>query len=102
MTGSGARVAVLNPPHLGELVRHSVDDLGWHAPETSTRLVSRGSALSRLLSRESRQSANNLLALEALGWGPADHRLVQRSHERVLATLAVRAYPQCPHPLRAL
>ena len=39
MTGSGERVvAMLNPPHLGELIRESMDEVGWNVPQTAARL----------------------------------------------------------------
>ncbi len=29
---------MLNPPHLGELVRESMEDVGWNVTETAARL----------------------------------------------------------------
>ena len=29
---------MLNPPHLGELIRESMDEMGWNVTETATRL----------------------------------------------------------------
>ena len=29
---------MLNPPHLGELIRESMDDVGWNVTETAARL----------------------------------------------------------------
>ena len=29
-----------NPPHLGELIRESMDDVGWNVTETAARLAS--------------------------------------------------------------
>ncbi len=35
----GERVRpMLNPPHLGELIRESMDDVGWNVTETASRL----------------------------------------------------------------
>ena len=40
MTDSaGERVGpMLNPPHLGELIRESMDEVGWNVSETAARL----------------------------------------------------------------
>ena len=74
MTGVGARVvAMLNPPHLGELIRESMDEVGWNVTETARRLGCERATLSRLLNGKAGVSANMALALEAIGWGTADH-----------------------------
>ena len=62
-----------NPPHLGELVRESTDDVGWNVTETAKRLGCERGPLSRLLNGNSGLSANMALALEDIGWGTADH-----------------------------
>ena len=37
--GNSERVGpLLNPPHLGELIRESMDETGWNVTETATRL----------------------------------------------------------------
>ena len=70
----GERVgAMLNPPHLGELIRESMDEVGWTVTETAARLGCERGTLSRLLNGKAGVSANMALALEALGWGTADH-----------------------------
>ena len=38
-----------NPPHLGELIRESMDDVGWNVTETAARLGCERGTLSRLL-----------------------------------------------------
>ena len=39
---AGDRVGpMLNPPHLGELIRESMDDVGWNVTGTSARLRAR-------------------------------------------------------------
>ena len=75
MNGTGGeRVgAMLNPPHLGELIRESMDEVGWNVTETATRLGCERGTLSRLLNGKAGVSANMALALEDLGWGTADH-----------------------------
>lgn len=65
--------AMLNPPHLGELVRESMDKVGWTVTETAVRLDCKRSALSRFLNGRAALSANMALALEDIGWGTAGH-----------------------------
>ena len=62
-----------NPPHLGELVRESMDELGWSVTETAARLQCDRGTLSRVLNGRAGVSANMALGLEALGWGTAEH-----------------------------
>ena len=64
---------MLNPPHLGELVRESMDDVGWNVTETAARLDCERGTLSRFLNGHAGLSANMALALEEIGWGTADH-----------------------------
>ena len=64
---------MLNPPHLGELVRESMDHVGWNITETAARLDCDRVTLSRLLNGRAGVSANMALALEAIGWGTAEH-----------------------------
>ena len=73
---------MLNPPHLGELIRESMDDLGWSVTETAARLGCERGTLSRLLNGKAGVSANMALALEDIGWGTADHWMrMQASYE---------------------
>ena len=80
---SGDRVGpMLNPPHLGELIRESMDDVGWNVTETATHLGCERGTLSRLLNGRTGVSANMALALEEIGWGTADHWMrMQASYE---------------------
>ena len=64
---------MLNPPHLGELIRESMEETGWTVGETASRLRCERGTLSRVLNGKSGVSANMALALEAIGWGTADH-----------------------------
>ena len=64
---------MLNPPHLGELIRESMDEVGWKVTDTATRLGCERGTLSRLLNGKSGVSPNMALALEDIGWGTADH-----------------------------
>ena len=71
---AGERVGpMVNPPHLGELIRESMDDVGWNVTETAAHLGCERGTLSRLLNGKSGVSANMALALEDIGWGTADH-----------------------------
>ena len=73
---------MLNPPHLGELIRESMDAVGWNATETVTRLGCERGTLSRLLNGKAGVSANMALALEGIGWGTAEHWMrMQASYE---------------------
>ena len=73
---------MLNPPHLGELIRESMDDLGWNVTETAAQLGCERGTLSRLLNGKAGVSANMALALEDIGWGTAEHWIrMQASYE---------------------
>ena len=73
---------MLNPPHLGELIRESMDEVGWNVTETATRLGCERGTLSRLLNGKAGVSANMALALEGIGWGTAEHWMrMQASYE---------------------
>ena len=73
---------MLNPPHLGELIRESMEEVGWNVTDTSARLGCERGTLSRLLNGKAGLSANMALALEGIGWGTADHWMrMQASYE---------------------
>ena len=73
---------MMNPPHLGELIREGMDDVGWNVTETAARLGCERGTLSRLLNGKAGLSANMALALEDIGWGTADHWMrMQASYE---------------------
>jgi len=73
---------MLNPPHLGELIRESMEETGWTVGETASRLRCERGTLSRVLNGRSGVSATMALALEAVGWGTADHWMrMQASYE---------------------
>ena len=81
-TGGERAGAMLNPPHLGALIRESMDEVGWNVTETAAHLGCERGTLSRLLNGKAGVSANMALALEALGWGTADHWMrMQASYE---------------------
>ena len=79
----GERVGpMLNPPHMGELIRESMEEVGWSVTETSARLGCERGTLSRLLNGKAGVSANMAIALEGIGWGTADHWMrMQASYE---------------------
>ena len=62
-----------DPPHLGKLVRESMDAAGWTVTETAARLDCERGTLSRFLNGHAGLSANMALALEDIGWGTAGH-----------------------------
>ena len=73
---------MLNPPHLGELIRESMDEVGWNVTETAARLGCERGTLSRLLNGKAGVSENMALALEDIGWGTAEHWMrMQASYE---------------------
>ena len=94
----GERVGSMpNPPHLGELIRESMEELGWNVTETAGRLGCERGTLSRLLNGRAGVSASMALALEGIGWGTAEHwmrmqasyELAQARQERAAAAHAV-------------
>ena len=98
----GERVRpMLNPPHLGELIRESMEELGWNVTETADRLHCERGTLSRLLNGRAGLSANMALALEDIGWGTADHwmrmqasyELAQARRQRVTETRPTNTAP---------
>ena len=70
---------MLNPPHLGEMVRESMDEVGWNVTETAARLGCERGTLSRLPNGKVGVSVDMALALEALGLGTADHWMRMRA-----------------------
>ena len=71
-----------NPPHLGELIRESMEATGWNVSETAARLGCERGTLSRVLNGRAGVSANMALALEDIGWGTAEHWMrMQASYE---------------------
>ena len=88
-TGSEPVGPMLNSPHLGELIRESMDEVGWNVTETAAHLGCERGTLSRLLNGKAGVSPNMALALEAIGWGTADHWMrMQASYELAQARRA--------------
>ncbi len=74
--------SMLNPPHLGELIRESMEEVGWGVTEAAGRLGCERGTLSRLLNGRAGVSASMALALEDIGWGTAEHWMrMQASYE---------------------
>ena len=87
---------MLNPPHLGELIRESMDKVGWNVTETAARLGCERGTLSRLLNGKAGVSANMALALEDIGWGTAEHWMrMQASYELAQARRDRAAAERC-------
>ena len=73
---------MLNPRHLGELIRESMDDMGWNVTETAARLGCERGTLSGLLNGKAGVSANMASAMEDIGWGTAEYWMrMQASYE---------------------
>ena len=62
-----------DPPHLGELIRESIEAKGWTVVETAKRLDMGRVALSRVLNGHAGVSAALALSLERIGWSDAEH-----------------------------
>ena len=81
--------SMLNPPHLGELIRESMEEVGWTITETASRLDCERGTLSRLLNGRAGVSATMALALEDIGWGTAEHWMrMQAAYELAQARRA--------------
>ena len=79
---------MLNPPHLRELLRESMEETGWNVTETAARLGCERGILSRLLNGSAGVSANMALELEEIGWGTAEHWMrMQASYDLAQARL---------------
>ena len=77
---------MLNPPHPGELIRESMDEVGWNVKETAARVGCERGTLSRVLNGRAGVSEKMALALEGIGWGTADHWMrMQASYEHAQA-----------------
>lgn len=86
---------MMNPPPLGELIRESMEDVGWDVAETATRLGCERGTLSRLLNGKAGVSAKMALALEDIGWGTAAHwTRMQASYDLAQARRQRAAEPQ--------
>lgn len=73
---------MLNPPHLGELIRENMNELEWSVTETASRLGCERGTLSRLLNGKAGISTRMAIALENIGWGTADQWMrLQASYE---------------------
>ncbi len=73
---------MLNPPHLGELIRENMEESRLNITKTAARLNCERGTLSRLLNGKAGVSANMALSLEDIGWGAAEHWMrMQASYE---------------------
>ena len=88
---SGSRVGfMLNPPHVGELIRESMDEVGWNVTETAVRLGCERGTLSRVLNGKAGVSVKMALALEDIGWGTADHWMRMQASYRLAQARRIR------------
>ncbi len=88
---------MLNPPHLGELIRESMEEVGWTVGETAARLNCERGTLSRVLNGKAGVSAKMALALEGMGWGTADHWMrMQAAYELARARRQSRTSGRAP------
>ena len=85
---------MLNPPHLGELIRENMDEVGWNVTETAARLDCERGTLSRLLNGKAGVSANMALALEDIGWGTAEHWMRMQASYELAQARRDRAAPE--------
>ncbi len=83
--------AMMNPPHLGELIRESMDEVEWNVTETAARLGCERGTLSRLLNGRAGVSAKMALALEDIGWGTAVHWMRMQASYDLAQARRVRA-----------
>ncbi len=89
---------MLNPPHLGVLIREIMDDVGGNVTETAARLDRERRTLSRLLNGKVGVSANTALALEEIGWGTAEHWMrMQASYDLAQARRKKKAFGKTAH-----
>ncbi len=73
---------MLNPPHLGELIREGMEETGWSVTGMAAHLKCDRGTLSRVLNGRAGVSATMALALEEIGWGTAEHWMrMQASYE---------------------
>ena len=91
-----------NPPHLGELIRESMEEVGWSVTETSARLGCERGTLSRLLNGRAGVSANMALALEGIGWGTADHWMRMQASYELAQVRRERAAGERPANVRSV
>ena len=103
MTGDTGRERagpMLDPPHPGELVRESMDEIGWNATEAAARPGCTRGTLSRLPNGRAGLSVKMAPALEDFGWRTPDHWIrMQASHELAQAggSHERREKPTGPH-----
>ena len=82
-----------DPPHLGELIRESIEAEGWTVVETAERLGMSRVALSRVLNGHAGVSAVLLLALERIGWSDAEHWMRMQA---IYDLARERRFPRAP------
>ncbi len=92
---------MLNPPHLGELIRENMEEVGWTVGETAVHLNCERGTLSRVLNGKAGVSAKMALALEGIEWGTADHWMrMQAAYELAQARRQHKTRRRVPLPGR--
>ncbi len=77
-----------DPVHPGELIRESLNDVGWTVTECAGHIGVARNTLSRVLNGRIGVSAEMALALERLGWSNAEHWLrLQANYDLAQARL---------------
>ena len=69
---------MLNPSHLDELIRESMEETGWNVSETAACLNCERGTLLHVLNGKAGVSANMALTLEGIGCGTAEHAGIYR------------------------
>ena len=73
---------VLNPTHLGELIRENMDDVGYNVTETATRRGCERGAVAPAERQGGRVGDHAAVVLEDSGWGTVEHWMrMQASYE---------------------
>ena len=91
---------MLNPPHLGELVRESMAEDGGNVTATATRLQCERESLSRLLTGMAGLSTDMAIALESVGWGTAEHWMRMQASDDFAQARRKRQAAQRPADMR--
>ncbi len=92
---------MVDPPHLGELIREGMDEIGWNATETADRLGCRQGRLSKVLDGSSGVSVHVALALEDLGWGTAEHWMRMQASSELAQVRRERTVQDLPGAMTA-
>ena len=87
---------MLYPPHLGELIRENMDEVGWNVTKTAVRLGRERRTLSRLPNGKTGVSANMSLLLKDIGRGTAGHWMRMRASYELAQARRAKAATERP------